>query len=67
MTVATLCELFLDLCKRNREPRPYDFYVSQLWSFVDFVGRSIRISDLLRYHVTQWLATLNVGEISLSQ
>ncbi|HTQ39923.1 MAG TPA: tyrosine-type recombinase/integrase [Pirellulales bacterium] len=61
-TAAAVIDQFLEWCKANRAPRTYKFYKEHLQSFVDFIGKQIRVADLRPYHVTQWLSTVKGGD-----
>lgn len=53
VTVASLCEAFLDWSSRENSPPTYEFYRGFLQKFVDLHG-TVRVRDLKPYHVTRW-------------
>src|SRR5262245_39605059 len=54
LTVAQVCDLFLDWSQRHNDPRTYDWYRGYLQDFCDHHG-GLRVMQLKPFHVTQWL------------
>ncbi|HEX3147892.1 MAG TPA: site-specific integrase [Gemmataceae bacterium] len=54
VTVAFLCDLFLDHSQKNHEPQTYRLYRYYLQAFCDAYGRLLA-SELKPFHVTRWL------------
>jgi integrase len=61
-TVAELVDRFLAWVNPNQAERTYEFYQTRLQAFIDYIGKSIKISELQPFHVTQWLSTVNGGD-----
>jgi integrase len=54
LSVAQVCDLFLDWCQRHNEPSTYDHY---RFFLQDFCGRDggLNSLDLKPFHITRWL------------
>src|SRR5262249_18870551 len=54
LTVASVCDLYLDFSQRHHEPRTYQWYKDFLQDFCDHHGR-LSVADLKPFHVNRWL------------
>ncbi len=54
LTVATVCDLFLDHSKKNHEPDTYKLYRYFLQSFCNSSGRSLAV-EIKPFHISRWL------------
>lgn len=56
VTVAELCELYLEWCQQRRDPGTYEKNRRYVRSFVDEIGRRFPISKLRPFHISDWLS-----------
>lgn len=54
-SVASLLNLFLDWCQKNRSPLTYTWYKEFLSSFAKTIGVKLQLGGLKPMHVTQWI------------
>ncbi len=54
LTVAVLCDLFLDHSERHNDRRTYDWYKKFLQDFCDQYGKVV-VTDIKPFHVNRWL------------
>jgi integrase/recombinase XerC len=57
LTVAVICEKYLDWCEKHREPRTYEGYRWHLQNFITAIGATASLSaiDLRPFHIIEWL------------
>jgi integrase len=55
LTVAQVCDLFLDWSCRHNDPRTYAWYKDFLQSFCDVYGTLRAATQLKPFHLTRWL------------
>ena len=55
-TLYELSQPYLDWCENNRKPTTYVKHVHYLKSFIDHVGKRLKIAQLRQHHLTKWLA-----------
>lgn len=55
LTVARVCDDFLDFCQRQREQSTYDWYANYLRNLVAFVGPRLKVNDLTPQAVGEWV------------
>ncbi|MEM6692877.1 MAG: site-specific integrase [Planctomycetota bacterium] len=53
-TLYELTQVYLDWVESNRKPATYDRNRHYLESFIDNVGRRLKVSALKRFHLTKW-------------
>nr|WP_261360680.1 site-specific integrase [Aeoliella straminimaris] len=63
MTVARVCDDFLDFCQRQRSKSTYDWYANYLRNLVAFVGPRLKVEDLTPRTVGDWVDR-SYGELS---
>jgi hypothetical protein len=54
VTVALLCDLFLDWCHKHNASRTYQWYRDFLQDFCEHCGK-MPVPELKPFHVTRWL------------
>lgn len=59
LTVYQLSQVYLDWCQDNRQKGTYDNHLRYLKSFIESIGRTMKISNLLKHHVQKW--SVSVG------
>ncbi len=55
-TLYELSQIYLDWCQENRKPGTYDSHKRYLKSFIEHVGKQLRIGQLRQHHLTKWLS-----------
>lgn len=65
LTVARVCDDFLDFCERQRSKGTYDWYANYLRNFVVHVGARLKVEDLTPQTVGDWISR-NYGDLSAS-
>jgi integrase/recombinase XerC len=56
LTVAALLDHFLDWTQGNRADSTYKWYQRFAQSFVDHVGKRLKVTDLKQFHVQNWIS-----------
>ena len=54
-TLYELSQSFLDWSEKNRKPKTYDSHLRFLKSFIESVGKRMKIAQLRQHHLTKWL------------
>lgn len=54
-TVYDLTQSYLDWCEKNRKPGTYENHKKYLKSLIESVGKTLRVADLKKHHLTKWM------------
>ena len=60
-TIYELSQAYLDWCEEHRKPGTYSLHRDHLKSFIGFIGKRLRPSQLRVHHVVKWCEQLGVS------
>ena len=60
-TVAQLCDVYLDWCKKHRKEATFDKHRRYLQSFIGSMGTRLPIAKLRKKHITAWVDMLDLS------
>ncbi len=66
-TVAEIVDAFLVWTQEHKKPTTFDWYTRHCQSFIDHIGKSLRVTELKPLHVTAWLKAKCKGCNSTTQ
>jgi integrase len=56
LTVAALLDHYLDWCQGDRADSTYRWYQRFAQTFIDHVGKRLKVADLKQFHVQNWIS-----------